>query len=121
VRYQNELGRIDREWEQEKEGYTVAGQNGRREIPTAAAGIGGGIVIGVFGAIWTVMAVAITGGAPNVGPFAIVKVVFPLFGILFTAGGIWMGVHVYRKADAYNKAFEAYRRRRDAVNPDDFR
>lgn len=121
VRYQNELARIDREWEQEKERYTVPGQHGRREIPTAGAGVGGGIVIGVFGVIWTAMAVAITGSAPNFGPFAIAKLAFPLFGVLFTAGGIWMGIHVYRKADAYNKAFAAYQQRRAAVNPDDFR
>ncbi len=121
VRYQNELERIDREWEMEKEQYTVAGQNGRREVPTAGAGIAAGVVIGVFGAFWTAMAVAITSGAPNVGPFALAKVFFPLFGVVFTAGGIWMGVHVYRKADAYNKAYAAYQQRRAAVNPDDFR
>ena len=121
VRYQNELERIDREWEAEKERYTVPGQNGRREIPTAGGGIAGGVIIGVFGTFWTLMALAITGGAPSQGPFALAKVFFPLFGVAFTVGGIWLGVHTYKKAALYNQAFEAYQKRRAAVNPDDFR
>src|SRR5205085_1477539 len=40
VRYQNELARIDREWEAEKEQYAVTDRYGRRQLPTTGMGIG---------------------------------------------------------------------------------
>lgn len=121
VRYQNELQRIDREWATEREKYMITGRYGRRHIPTAGESLVGGIVIGVFGAFWTIMAFSITSGAPDEGPFALAKVFFPLFGIAFTCFGVYMGFHAYGKAEAYNKAFAAYQARRAAVKPDDFR
>jgi hypothetical protein len=121
VRYQNELERIDREWSIEREKYMVPDRYGRRHIPTTGASLAGGIFIGVFGVFWTVMALSITGGAPDDGPFAIVKVFFPLFGVAFTVFGVYMGYHAYGKAEAYNKAFAAYQTRRAAVKRDDSR
>src|SRR5579871_6392421 len=69
VRYQTELARIDREWQAEKEKYMVTDRFGRRTLPTPGVGIGMAVVGGVFGVLWTVMAVAITGSAPDVGAF----------------------------------------------------
>src|SRR5437764_601090 len=83
VRYQNELARLDREWEAERERYMITDRYGRRYLPTPGMGIGMAIVGGVFGVLWTVMAVAITGSAPDVGAFSIAKAVFPLFGVVF--------------------------------------
>ena len=120
VRYQNELARIDREWAIEREKYMVTGQHGRRIIPTTGAGIGSAIGIGVVGVIWTIMSFAITGGAPDEGPFAIAKLVFPLFGVAVTVGGIVMGIYVFNKAEVYNAAFAEFQRRRAAVKPIDF-
>jgi len=121
VRYQNELNRIDREWEIEKEKYMVADKHGRRHIPTPGAGIATAAIGGVFGLFWTIMAFGITSGAPDEGPFQIAKVFFPLFGVVFTVGSIGYGVYVTQKANAYNEAFAAYQRRRAAVKPEDFR
>jgi hypothetical protein len=121
VRYQNELARIDREWEIEKEQYMVSDKHGRRHIPTQGEGLMGAIIIGAFGTFWTIMAFGITSGAPDEGPFAIVKIFFPLFGIAFTILGIYHGIHAYNKAEAHNQAFAAYQRRRAAVKPEDFR
>ncbi len=36
-----------------------------------------------FGVLWTILAIAITSGAPDDGPFVVAKIVFPLFGVLF--------------------------------------
>ena len=70
------------------------------------------IVGGAFGVLWTIMAIAITGGAPDVGPFSVAKVIFPLFGILFTGAAIVFGVYCNVRAKKYQEAYEAYRQRR---------
>ncbi len=119
VRYQNELERIDREWEAEREKYYVVDKHGHRYIPTVAQGLGGAVVIGVFGLFWTIMAISITSGAPDFGPFAIAKVFMPLFGVVFTAVGIYLGINGANKAREYQDALAAYHRRRAAVKPED--
>jgi hypothetical protein len=120
VRYQNELARIDREWETEKEQFTVPDRFGQRQLPTTGMGRGMAVIGGVFGILWTVIAFAITSGAPDEGPFAVVKVVFPLFGIAFTVGMIWFGIRISRKAEEYMQAHAAYQARRAAVKPENF-
>lgn len=121
VRYQNELERIDREWAQEREKYMAIDRYGRRFIPNSTQSLGGAIFVGVFGLLWTVMAFGITSGAPSFGPFAIAQVVFPLFGVAFTAFGVVLGVRGAKKAEEYKLAHAAYLRRRAAVKAGDFR
>jgi hypothetical protein len=120
VRYQNELARIDREWQIEREKYMIADKYGRRHVPTAGMGLGAAVVGGVFGALWTIFAFALTSGGPDVGPFPIVKVVFPLFGVVFTVAAVGYGLHAYSKAQQYEKAHAAYQARRRNVRPDQF-
>jgi hypothetical protein len=121
VRYQNELARIDREWENERLKYLVRNRYGIRQVPTAGIGIAAAVVGGVFGTLWTIMAIAITGSAPNMGPFSIVKIIFPLFGVCFIVFGIAMGIYVYRRTQQYQERFQAYQARRQSVRSDDFR
>jgi hypothetical protein len=121
VRYQNELARIDREWEVERAQYLIADRYGRRQVPTPGMGIGAAVVGGVFGAIWLVMAIAITGSAPDFGPFAIAKVVFPLFGVLFILTAVGWGIHCYGRAQKYEQALRAYQARQRDVRPEQFR
>jgi hypothetical protein len=120
VRYQNELARIDREWEIERQQYLVADRYGRRHIPTSGKGIGSAVVGGVFGVIWTVMAFSITSGAPDFGPFAIAQVVFPLFGVVFILAAIGWGVHCHSRAQKYDAGYRAYQARRSQVAPEQF-
>lgn len=121
VRYEQELERVDREWEMEREAYLVTGKDGARHIPKVGDGLVAAVAIGVFGAFWTVMAFSITSGAPDVMPFSLTKVFFPLFGVAFTAFGLWSGIQTAQKAEAYTKAHAAYQRRRAAVKPESFR
>ena len=121
IRYQNELARIDREWEMEREKYTVANKYGVRSVPTTTMGIAAAAVGGIFGIIWTIMAIAITSGAPDVGPFSVAKVIFPVIGVALTIAAIAYGIYCYNKAVAYNEAFAAYQARRAAVKSEDFR
>jgi hypothetical protein len=115
VRYQNELAQVDREWEIEREKYYVTDRYGRRQLPTSGMGIGIAVIGGVFGLFWMIMTVAITGSAPDVGPFAVVKVVFPLLGVVFILAAIAVGRYCYSRAQAYEKALAAYQVRRNAL------
>jgi hypothetical protein len=119
VKYQNELARIDREWEMQRQQYYVTTRYGVRQLPTTGMGIGIAIVGGAFGVFWTIMAIAITGSAPYVGPFPVVKVIFPLIGILVTGAAIVFGISCNIRAKKYQEAYEAYRRRRQQARPED--
>lgn len=121
VRYQNELARIDREWAMEREKYMVVGKNGTRHVPTAGDGLIGAAVIGVFGSLWTIVALSIMDFGSGFGPPPIIRVAFTLFGVVFAAFGIWSGIHTAQKAEEYTRAHAAYQRRRAAVKPENFR
>ena len=112
VREQNELARIDREWEMERERYMVHGRYGRRDIPTPVGSIVMALVVGGFGVFWTVMAFSMSSGFPDEGPMPLFKTCFPLFGVLFTVGGVVQAVRAYNKANQYRQAEAAYRARR---------
>ena len=114
VKYQNELTRIDREWEMERQQYMVRDRYGARYVPTAGLGIGTAVVGGLFGIIWTVVAANLTSNAPG-GGSGIVEVLFPLFGVLFTGAAIGYGLYAATTAQQYKRAYEAYKARRDAV------
>jgi hypothetical protein len=118
VRYQNELAQIDREWEIERQQYMIRSRYGIEQVPTAGMGIGIAVVGGVFGVFWTIMAFSITSAAPDVGPFSIAKVIFPLFGVLFTGAAIGFGIYACSKAQKYQEALEAYKGRRARVRPE---
>ena len=60
-------------------------------------------------------------GAPDHGGFEVVKVFFPLIGIAMTVGSVIYGVYITQRASAYEQAFAAYKKRRAAVKPEDFR
>lgn len=118
TRYQNELDRIDREWQIERERYMISGKHGRH-LPTAGEGLATAVIGGGFGAIWTVTTFSMTSGSPDFGPFAVANVVMPLFGVVFTAGAIGLGIYATNKAQAYNQALAAYQKRRAAVKRTD--
>jgi len=101
IRFQNELARLDREWELEREKLMVTGRNGGRHIPSEGSNVFGGIVIGVFGLLWT-MAVA------YIDPTDI----FPLFGIVFVIFGISLCANGFKKAGEYRQAEQEYQERR---------
>ncbi|MEQ9408708.1 MAG: hypothetical protein RIK87_13310 [Fuerstiella sp.] len=108
-----EVATLDREWEFEREKYMVTGRDGSRHIPTEGGSIAGGVMITIFGAFWTAIALGMSSAAPDIGAFSAVKVIFPLFGVLFVIFGIFSSISSFSKADDYRKAEQRYRRRRD--------
>lgn len=122
VRYQNELARIDREWETEREKYMFIDKFGRRHVPIPGAGIAVAVIGGVFGVLLLIMAFALAGWAPPTqGPFVVAKTVIPLFGLVFIIAVVGLGLHGHWRAQAYQKAHAAYQARRQQIQPEQFR
>jgi DNA-directed RNA polymerase subunit RPC12/RpoP len=113
---QNEVEALDRQWEREKESYMVTNKHGAKHLPSRGGATAAGVMVCVFGVIWTIMAVAITSGAPDVGPFQVAKFAFPAFGVAFIIFGIFMAMNNYRKAQEYERAYRRYRQRRDELS-----
>jgi Short C-terminal domain len=107
LRRENELARLDREWQIERERYQMTGRNGYRYTPSRIASVVMGVVAVGFGVFWTVMAAEMAGGFGG-GPAAF----FPLFGVLFILIGIGMSVFSFLRASQYDEARRRYERRR---------
>lgn len=106
--YQNEIHRLDREWELERERYMVTGKHGHRRIPSETGSLVGGAVATVFGIGWMVFASQIGGGA------------FALFGLVFIGIAIFGSFNGVTKANRYRQAERRYRQRRESLHSDDF-
>ena len=97
---QNELERIDREWEMERRNYTSIDKNGRETAPGEADMVRALIVI-VFGLIGIVGAAS---GQAN--GIAI------LIGILIVAFGIFMTIAAYNEVKVYTQRKNYYQQSR---------
>ncbi len=119
VRYQNELARIDREWEIERRQYEIVGRYGRVFTPTIGLGVAAAFGGGIFGLLWTGMAIVIIAASSSfafdTSLFPIFKIAFPLIGILFTMLSIGRGLYFCLLAQNYNVALQAYKRRHEKV------
>jgi hypothetical protein len=112
VKYQNELARIDREWEIERRQYQIVNRYGKSFIPTFGMGIATAVVGGIFGVFWTAIALTITNASealtPGVGKFGLFGIIFPLIGVIFTLAAIGRGIYCCILAQQYNEAYAAY-------------
>jgi hypothetical protein len=104
IKLQNEIARLDREWQLERERYMVTGRFGQRSVPSQFTSVLGGLVIVGFGIVWTSMAASM--GAPGF---------FPMFGVIFICTGLGMSIYSFTKAGEYDRAFESYKRRRSRL------
>jgi LSD1 subclass zinc finger protein len=107
LRYESELARLDRQWEQERQSYLVKNNDGQMVEPTAGASVAWGVLTAVFGAFWTVMASHVGGGG------------FALFGVFFIAVGVGSAMFSYSKSTELQDARRQYedRRRQLSVKP----
>jgi Short C-terminal domain len=109
LKRENELARLDREWQLERERYQMTGRYGARYMPTKASGIVMGVVTAGFGVVWTVMAAGIGGGLDGPGS------IMPLFGVLFVLVGIGVGAYTFLRATQLEQAQQRYQRRRALI------
>lgn len=116
---QTELETLERQWEAERESFMVTNNHGAKYLPDERSSMVGGVVTTVFGLFWTVMAFGITSSAPSFGPFGIVKIMFPAFGVLFIVFGIVVATRGSQKAKEYKIAQRAYLQRRQRLLDDE--
>jgi hypothetical protein len=104
------IARLDREWEIERESYTISGRYGGRYTPSIATAIITGVVAVIGGGLWTAFTFSMTSSGPfaDSGPGAI----FPFFGILFILVGLGISIYQFSRASQYQQALERYQRRR---------
>ena len=113
ITHQNEVAELDREWEIARESYMVTGKYGHRYIPSQAGSAFGGVLVALFGTLWTVFAFGVTrmgASMPNTVDGMIG--LFPLFGVVFVVAGVGMSIYSFMKASDYANAERQYRRRR---------
>ncbi|MBU1068601.1 hypothetical protein KJ975_03440 [Myxococcota bacterium] len=102
LKLQNELERIDREWQEELKQYMVRDNDGHQSVPTAGGSIFGGFVATVFGIGWIYNAVSMDAPA-----------LVALVGLGFIGLGLYMGYSGYNKSLTYKAAHQRYQNRRD--------
>lgn len=104
LRLQNELERIDREWERESRRYEIVSQDGRRSTPgtgsSVSAILGGGVAV-LFLIFWINKSSEM--GAPSV---------FPLFGIAMLAAVVFGILRTLGKSNAYAEAERKHMQKR---------
>jgi hypothetical protein len=102
LKLQNELERIDREWQADRESCMIRGKNGAMSEPSPVAGTIVGIFVIAFGIFWTVMA----------------GCMFPpmaLFGLVFIGAAIYGVVNNLNKSNALIANRQRYEQRRAEV------
>jgi hypothetical protein len=104
IELQNDLERLDREWESRKQGFMMEGKHGHRHLPTAAGSIAGGMFLIVGGIVWIGFTVKM--GAPAF---------FPLFGLLFIGMAIYKMIEGSSKAAAHGQADDEFNLRRSSL------
>jgi hypothetical protein len=107
IELQNDLERLDREWESRKEGFMMSGKHGHRYLPSTGGSIFGGAIMIVFGIFW----MSFTGGIVGVGAPGVFSM-FPLFGLLIIGGGIYTIFSGSSKASAYQSAEQDFQQQR---------
>lgn len=104
IRVQKELLRIDREWDEQREGFVRRDQHGNIRVPSRsdAISIGVGVAIGSL----AVIAMAFIPGVPGA---------FALFGLAAVAAGAVFVVAVWGNVKKYEEKRDAYQRRRQVI------
>ena len=110
VKSQNEISKLDREWEIEREKYMIVGAYGGRVIPDSLSSGLASIGILVFGISWVVLAISFSGfvgqGWANI---------LPPIGLVFMVLGLFLSLRAFQKAGQDKAAYERYQRRREEI------
>lgn len=104
IELQNDLERIDREWDNQRNSLMVRGKDGHAAEPSSAGSMVGGIVTIVFGIFW--MSMTLSMGAPSF---------FPLFGLIFIGFAIFSMINGTVKASTYQREQGEYEARRQSL------
>lgn len=108
IELQNDLERLDREWETEREGYMVRGKNGHRYLPSTGGSVFAGAIMIIFGLFWMGFVSSAFHMGGGLGGFA-------LFGLLFVGIGIYTIINGSSKASDYQAAEQDFRQERERL------
>ena len=101
IRRENEIERLDREWQMRREELMVRTKRGGAQTPSVAGGIVGAVFAIGFGIFWMIM--TSRGGAPAFVPFV---------GMVVAAIGIIGGISNVSKATRYADEQQRYEQQR---------
>ena len=107
----SEIQQLDGQWEQTRRQHLITHKSGQQSLPTKSGAAFAGIAIGTFGIFWTIMAFQITSAGSRMGAPGATRI-FPLFGLIFVAFGVFTVFRSFTKADAYQKDQKKYRDQR---------
>jgi hypothetical protein len=97
IELQNDLERLDREWESRRSSLMVRSKNGNISEPSSVASVVGGVVVIGFGIVWITFTASM--GAPGG---------FQLFGLLFIGFAIFGMFSGATKASAFQNGRQRY-------------
>jgi hypothetical protein len=104
IRLQNEIERVDREWQVRREGMMTKNKDGSRSKPSVAGSIVGAFMVGVFAFIWMG---ATSSMASKGGPSGL-----PLVGVVLLVIAVFVGISGVSRAGRYEKAEREMQERR---------
>jgi hypothetical protein len=104
IELQNDLERLDREWDNQRNGLLVRGKDGHISEPSSVGTIIAGIIGILFGIFW--MGLTSSLNAP---------VFFPFFGLVFIGVAIFGMINGTTKANAYQDGLRAYEVKRQRL------
>jgi hypothetical protein len=118
IKLQNELERLDREWQMAREASLTRNKDGSMSEPSATSSIVGSVIGAAFGILWTIIAVAMSFGASSAGapaPFQFISCIFPLFGVIFVIAAIAMGIKGVTRGSQFSQRSQEYQAQRDRL------
>lgn len=114
IKSSSAIEKLDAQWERSRSQHLVTGKHGHQSLPTKGGAVAGGLFIAGFGLFWTIMAAGITSAGSQMGAPGVVRI-FPLFGLLFIAFGLFNAFRIYSKAEAFEKDNRDYRQQRQKL------
>jgi len=109
IKVQNEIERLDREWQAERELLLVHRKNGRTSEPSLGGAIGGSLMLALVGLIWFIGASAASqGGVDRSGPSIFSMLGLGVMG--FSVVALLYGLKKVRDFNDQRSHYEARRR-----------
>ena len=104
-----EVEKLDREWEMERQRYMIATKSGRRYVPSSGAAV----VVGLFSVSLGLVAIMLSFALLR--DLGVLAGVLALFGVVFIIGGVAISSYQFKKAQRYQAAYRAHQGRRSAA------
>jgi hypothetical protein len=109
IKAQNEIERLDREWQVERDQLLIHRKDGRTAEPSVAGTIGSSLMLALIGLVWFIGSTSMSRGGMNHG----ISSLFPILGLGlmgFSLVALIRGLQKARDFDFQRSTYEARRR-----------